>query len=224
MGIITALEPQQHDPERVSIYIDGHFALGTTRYHVLAAGLRVGQELTEAQLVELERQNAAERAYNSALHFLSYRPRSRDEIVRFFRKHRVDPDAATQALERLAQAGLLDDKEFARFWIENRQQFSPRGSWALRTELRQKGVPTDVIEETLAELPAEESAAVEAGRRRLHAYRNLEEADFRRKMLAFLQRRGFGYEAANEATKQLWLELHTDGEESEAAGGGGDNP
>lgn len=206
MGVITGLEPQEHDPERISVFVDGRFAIGTTRFHAVSAGLALGQEVSETQLAELAGQDAAERAYDRALRFLSYRPRSRDEIERYFHRRGVDAAAAEAALARLERNGLINDAEFAGFWVDNRQRFSPRGTRALRSELRQKGVQAEVIDAALAELPDEAQAAYEAGRRRARSLSQLDQAEFSRKMLAFLQRRGFGYEAARDAIQRLWDE------------------
>jgi regulatory protein len=88
---------------------------------------------------------------------------------------------------------MLDDREFARYWAENRIQFNPRGANALGHELRGKGVPASIIAETLADLDEEAAArkVLEAGVRRLA---HLEPGDFRRKLGAYMARRGFSYE------------------------------
>jgi regulatory protein len=92
----------------------------------------------------------------------------------------------------LTRVELLNDREFARYWVENRLQFNPRGLRGLRYELRQKGLAADVIADTLADLDIEAAArkAAETGARRLAG---LEARDFRRKLQAYLARRGFSY-------------------------------
>ena len=49
---ITAIEPQQKNPQRVNIYLDGEFAFGLAA--VVAAWLRVGQELGEEKIASLK--------------------------------------------------------------------------------------------------------------------------------------------------------------------------
>ncbi len=75
---ITAIEPQQRNPQRVNVYLDGAFAFGLTR--ITAAWLQVGQEISEEKIASLQAEDANEIAYQKALHFLSYRPRSSREI------------------------------------------------------------------------------------------------------------------------------------------------
>lgn len=206
MAVITRIETQKHDPERVNLYVDDVFYSGISTLLVLSHGLKEGAELSDLQLEELRRDDEAERAHAAALNFLSFRPRSRREVEEYLRKRKVSEEAASAVLERLERSGLLNDQEFARFWVENRQTFRPRGSRALRLEMWQKGLARDVIDEALETLPDEEETAYEAGRKKLHTYSRLDEQEFRRKMIAFLQRRGFPYEDAASATKRLWLD------------------
>src|SRR5579859_5867062 len=206
MSKITSLSPQMHDPERINVELDGHFAFGISRLLAASRGFFVGQDLSTVDLDELRRDDDVERAYNAALNFLTYRPRSRKEIADYLRKRKTDQDAIEAAIDRLQNAGFLDDDEFARFWVDNRQSFRPRGTRALRAELRQKGLANDVIDGTLEALGDEEPAAVKAGRSKARTYAQVEEREYMRKMTAFLQRRGFPYEVAARAARQLLSE------------------
>src|SRR3990172_4788022 len=78
MSKITAIEPQQKDPQRVNVYLDGEFAFGLAR--ITAGWLTVGQELGEEKVASLLAEDANKTAYQKALHFLSYRPRSSSEV------------------------------------------------------------------------------------------------------------------------------------------------
>jgi regulatory protein len=203
MPIITRLEAQKHDPERVNVYLDGKFGFGASRLLIVARELAEGKELTAQQLEALKGDDELERAYNAALNYLSYRPRSRGEIESYFRRKKAEPAVAEAVVERLQVAGLVDDLEFARFWVQNRQTFRPRGVRALRVELRTKGLSDDVIHEALDELPAEEVSAYDAGIKKMRTFRDLDEREFFSRMVGFLQRRGFPYSAAASATKRL---------------------
>jgi regulatory protein len=112
-------------------------------------------------------------------------------------------------VERLERAGLLDDDAFARYWVENRERFRPRGLHALRYELRRKGIGDEVIERALASIDVSASAyrAAEAKARQL---RHQDPVTFRRKLLDYLARRGFEYEVAQDATERHWTELKED--------------
>lgn len=204
MPTITAIEPQKKNPRRVNIYLDGEFAFGLSR--IAAAWLKVGQPLTQEKIDALQAEDAREVVYEKALHFLSYRPRSINEVRRNLLKHGFDETLVEQTLDRLQENGLLDDKEFARAWVENRRAFRPRSASALRMELRQKGLGDEVIQSALDENVDEETLAREAARKQARRYAGLEWAEFRQKMGAFLARRGFSYAVIAPVISEIWRE------------------
>jgi regulatory protein len=81
-----------------------------------------------------------------AVHFLGTRPRTRWEVERRLRRAGVEDAVIGMTTERLAQLGYLDDAAFARWWGEQRDRHAPRGRRMIEAELRQRGVPREVIE------------------------------------------------------------------------------
>lgn len=205
-GTITALQAQKKNKERVNVYIDGRFAFGLAA--IEAVKLRHGQKLSDEEIAALRERDETHQAHEAALRYLDYRPRSVDEIRRHLKGKSVEPDVIDEIVERLAQVGLLDDRAFARYWLENRNDFRPRGERALRMELRQKGVPDDIIDEVLAEGHSEDEAAYQAALTQARKIRTTDPREFRRKLEAHLVRRGFSYDSAREATARAWNELN----------------
>ncbi len=96
----------------------------------------------------------------AAARFLEVRPRSVAEVRRRLVYAGYRPDLVDGAIERLTALGYLDDTTFARTWVESRDRARPRGSRALRDELRRKGVAAEDVEAALA---AREAAATGEG-------------------------------------------------------------
>jgi regulatory protein len=203
-GMITALEIQQHNKERVNVYLDGTFAFGLSV--IEAARLRKGQYLSHTEVAALKAQDEVEKAYDRAVKFLGQRPRSSAEIRRYLTEKEVDPAAVDEVLMRLESQGYVDDLAFARYWLANRQQFRPRGTRALRFELREKGVPAAVIDEVLAGFDTSE-AAYQAAQDKARRLRGLDRRAFREKMGSYLVRRGFDYDTAREVIDRLIAEF-----------------
>ncbi|PWH20565.1 MAG: RecX family transcriptional regulator [Ardenticatenia bacterium] len=190
-GTVTALEFQKGNKERVNVYLDGTFAFGLPAT-IAATHLRRGQMLSDAEIAALRALDEQERAYEQAVRFLRYRPRSRTEVERYLRRKRFAEETITRVMTRLQDAGYLDDEAFARFWVENRQHFRPRSRRALGIELRQKGVEQDIVQEVVDEQDDEEAAwqAVEA---QLSRWGSLSREQLQRRLGDFLARRGFDY-------------------------------
>jgi regulatory protein len=189
-GKITALTYQKRNKDRVNVYLDGKFAFGLAA--IEAARLQVGQTLSDDEIIRLRMRDDIEWAYGRTLDYLSYRPRSESEVRRNLRDKDVKDRIVDVVIGRLKRAGLLDDREFARYWVDNRARFNPRGLRGLRYEMQQKGVSRDIIDEALATFDVEAAArkAVEAGARRLSQE---DPYAFQRKLKAYMARRGFSY-------------------------------
>jgi len=163
MRKITAIEPQQKNPQRVNFYLDGEFGFGLAR--ITAGWLKVGQELSEEKIAALQAEDANETAYQKALHFLSYRLRSSAEVSQNLTKRGTPKALVEETVNRLQRAGLVNDQEFARAWVENRNTFQPRSKSALRMELRRKGLSDEIVQPVLDEQVDEEALAFEAARK-----------------------------------------------------------
>jgi len=82
---------------------------------------------------------------DAALRFLEPRSRSVAEVRRRLTQAGYRDELVEGAVSRLVDLGMLDDEAFARHWVESRDRAHPRGAIALRRELRQKGVPDDIV-------------------------------------------------------------------------------
>ena len=90
-------------------------------------------------------------AMEVALRHLATRPRTRRELTLRLRRSAVPEPVIDATLDRLVEFGYVDDAAFARWWGEQRDRHAPRGRRMLEAELRQRGVPRDVIEAYRAE-------------------------------------------------------------------------
>jgi len=209
MRKITAIKVQRKNTNRVNIYLDGEYAFGLAR--IVAAWLSVGQNLEEKKINELQAADARERAYQQALVFLSYRARSEKEIRQNLHKHEFPEAVIEGIIERLRQAGYANDEQFASAWVENRSLYRPRGRRALRMELRQKGLDDSIIESALEKVD-DDAMAYAAGKKKARKLQGQEWLDFRKKLGAFLARRGFSYATIEPMIQQLWDESQPAGE------------
>lgn len=205
MRTITLLERQQKNQGRVNVYLDGEFAFGLNELD--AAELRKGQQLSDADIAALQSKDAVDRAVEKGIQLLAYRPRSTQEIRQHLTHKAIAPDVAEAAIQHLTDRGYLDERAFARFWIENRTAFKPLGPQALQYELRQKGVAPHIIRELLDELVDVEDAAYRAAHSQIRRLRGQTRQTFTQKLGQLLQRRGFSYAVASQVIRRLIAEI-----------------
>jgi regulatory protein len=165
-----------------------------------------------------------------AVRFLGTRPRTRWELERRLRRAAASDDVITATLDRLAAMGYVDDTAFARWWAEQRDRHAPRGRRMVEAELRQHGVPRDVLEslrgEELAEpaldveaLPASEPERARAALERHLKGRSLPtDSKARQRIGAFLMRRGFDPETVRAALRSAATESTPGGSTAEPDG------
>lgn len=209
-GTITALALQAGDQERVNVFVDGDFAIGVSIYVVQDLRLRKGQILSQQdwdRLVEAER---GTQAWNAALRLLEQRARSEREIRDRLRRKEFNDQQIETTLARLRELGLVDDEQFARQWVANRQNFRPRGAQALRQELQSKGVNREIASEIIGEMTdadKERDACREVAQQAFRKYADSPDRQtFLRKFGGFLQRRGFSFETIKPILDELWNE------------------
>jgi regulatory protein len=204
---ITAIESQQKNPQRVNVYLDGEFAFGLAV--VVAAWLRVGQELGEEKIASLKTQDEGEVTYQKALHFLSFRPRSSAEVRQNLSKRGISESLIEETMNRLQSNRQIDDEAFARAWVENRNTFRPRGKPALRMELRRKGLSDEIVQSVLSTQVDEAALAITTARKYARRLAGLEWPEFRQKLSGFLARRGFSYTTLAPVVSEVWKETQT---------------
>jgi len=201
MATITDLVTQKRDKERVSLFLDGEFAFGLALS--VAAGLKIGQQLTAEEIDHLKSREQIEKAKQNALRYVSVRPRSVYELQTHLQRKSFEENVIDTVVEFLLGLELLDDTAFANYWIDQRETFRPRSRFALGKELRQKGISREVIDNVLEDVD-ELAAARRVVDKRSDRWANLPEDAYREKMAGFLQRRGFSYEIIREVLEETW--------------------
>ena len=212
---VTALKLQARNKTRVNVFLDDEFAFGLAK--ILALPLRIGQQLTEADVERLKTADAEEEAHVRAMRLLARRPRSESEIRQRLQKAGVAAPVIDVVLDRLRNSKLLDDEAFAKFWVENRTTFRPRSKRALQMELRRKGIAAPALEEALHDTNDAE-AAYALALKRAKRLAGLPAPDFRRKLSEYLARRGFDYETVEPIVRRVLAEViksDVTGQESE---------
>lgn len=204
MGRITSIERQRRGG-RIAVIVEGEPWASVHREAVYALGLRVGQEATDELRERLEREDARHRAYEAALHLLSYRPRAEQELRERLRRKGLPGDAIEETVARLRAAGLVNDEQFARQWVAERGSGAhARGRSLLAAELRARGIRDGgaaALDDLDEEAQAREVARGHAAKLRVETYE-----EFYRRLGSFLQRRGFGYGVVGPIVRELWRE------------------
>lgn len=147
---ITGIKQQVKRADRYSIYIDEKYVCSFSEQELLNLGLRIGQELAAHELQELKNNAIKDKAYDRSLNLVSRRPRSEWELRDYLKRKEYEPEIVDSTIERLKDRGYVDDRDFARRWVDSRRLLKPTSKRRLVQELRQKRVSTEAISEVMA--------------------------------------------------------------------------
>ena len=143
--------------------------------------------------------------FKAAVRFLGYRPRSEHEVRQRLQQRGFEGDSINAVIAELKKQGLLDDLAFAESWRDDRNAFNPRSRWLIKSELRQKRIAGDIIDQVTGAMDDEDNAYRAASIKA----RSLSRSDcegFRRRLGEYLKRRGFDYGLINRVVEQVWRE------------------
>lgn len=220
MSKITQIEPQKKTPHRFNIFLDGQFAFGADEDLIVEYRLTIGKEIDasflEKLLYEAEVGKLMQRMYG----LFSIRQRSEKEVRDYFRiknqeakikeKEQISDLTIDLVIKKLKQKELLNDKAFAKAWVEGRRRSKNKGSIALKYELMAKGIDRIIINELLTEESPEDEKklAEQALDKKIISWKNLEKVEFRKKSYAFLARRGFGFDVISEIVEKTLKKIY----------------
>lgn len=200
MAKVSKIERQKNNGDRYSIFIDSEYTFSLSGNDLIASGLHVGQKLLPDQMDELRGDSEVSRAYEQAVTYISFRQRTKQEVVRYLKqKSKYADDTIDRVIERLQGNALLDDSRFAQSWVADRSNLKPRSKRQLELELRQKGVQGEDLEEVLGQVDNESEieSAIRIAQKKLTRYPD------QQKLVAYLMRQGFSYDTVKQALERI---------------------
>lgn len=205
-GQITKLEVQKKNPARVSVYVDGEFALGVYGDVVLEYGLAVGRQVSAEYLEQVKKSDVLMSAKTRALAYLAHRARTKHEVRNKLKRSGVDDETSDRVLKRLDELGYLDDKSYARDYVRSRINNRGYGPQRIRSELVRRGIAPELadtaVEEGFAELDLLDAARSHAQKKWSTLRREPDPGKRRRKLVGYLLRRGFDYETVYRVVEE----------------------
>lgn len=203
---ITAIDPDPRRPGVVRLEIDG-VRFGTMPGDLVSAeNLTIGSQVDNTLQERLGAAADIEAAFRTALRSLELRSYARADLGRrLLRKGHPRP-ATEAALARAAGLGLLDDAAFARTFVQSRAARG-RGPSRLTRDLLSMGVERSLIDRALADEWPEgsdrASVPLALATKRAAQLGAIPRQTKRRRLLAYLARRGFSGRDVTEIVERV---------------------
>jgi regulatory protein len=207
MSVITGIHPTPKKPGRFDLIVDGRYRMIVSLETIERLGLVVGRAY-EPVRGAVERDAAVLATYDRALGMLALRARSARELRRQLVRKGEPADQADAAIARLQAAGFLDDAAFARQFARNKAIGAGMSRRRIQQELGRLGVPREIgdgaIDDVFGEEQLSDAAVIEsAARKKLRSLKNADLPTRKRRLYAFLVRRGFDLDDIRRVMQDL---------------------
>jgi regulatory protein len=215
MNTVTDITEHPRKPGRYVVQVDGREFATVSADALADTKTRVGIALDDARAARLREADEETALYDRALNLLSFRARSSRELQRRLTEKGASRERADRVIQRLRDAGLVNDADFAR-QLTRSKLTSGSSKRRVHQELFKRGVPRDVADEAVAQVIEDEglddAASIDrVARKKWRTLGGVDEATRRRRLYAFLARRGFDSDDVSRVVRQLA------GEDSESA-------
>lgn len=140
--------------------------------------------------------------------YLSIRPRTEHELVTYLTRLAKKPfftwitnETIFETIETLKKRSVIDDIQFAKWWISDRAKLKPRSLSLIRYELMQKGISNEIVQEQ-----SELSHDLDDITLPLLIERRLDKPQWTenryKKLYSYLLRRGYSYSQIRNAIEE----------------------
>lgn len=145
------------------------------------------------------------KAKSDALRLLSFSARSAEELRARLKRKKYADALIGRVIETFQKQGLIDDVKFAKLFAESRVYNRPTGKRQLEMDLKKKGLTSDLVHQTIADLKDydEKGMVRELARKRLKGMAGVSKEKKKTRLFGFLKRRGFGSEAIFSVMDEL---------------------
>lgn len=200
---IEKLERSRHKRDRILAFLEDGTLLRLTEQELLDFRLRAGDDLDEETLARLKAAAGASGVRTKAAELIGKRAMSSRDLQRKLQDKGASEAEARYAAEWLEAIGALDDAGYAAALARHCASLG-YGPQRVRQKLFEKGVPRELWEEALEELPepAEQIRRFLEGKLR---GRTPDEKEKKRLCDALL-RRGFSWSDVGPALRELGAE------------------
>lgn len=213
--MITKITTQKKRKDRYNIFIDKKYAFSVDEDVLVKYKLAKGLTLEASDIIELLEAESLQQSYVTAIHYLSYRQRSKMEIKRHLLKKEIEPDHVEIVMNRLDKENLLDDLAFAESFVRERIRQKKKGPKMIIQELMEKGVSKSNINEAINIMTFADQyeTAFQFAQKRADRPKKESKEKQKQQIRAALMQRGFETEVISEVMLNINMDVDEEAEQ-----------
>jgi len=196
------------DARNVVIHFDNDEVLFLSVDIFYKSGLRKNDEISDDRFSSLVKENRLFHIKQRAFRYLGRRLHSTSELRTKLRQKGYETELINEVLDDLKQKNYLDDIEFAKAFVEEKIKLKLWGEQKLRSELIKRGIKSEIISDVLRDKISDEDKLSNAMIIATKKYdtlrnRNMDTEVLKRKLITFLNSRGYNYDVIKIVCSKL---------------------
>lgn len=204
MAIITKIEQQKNNEDRVNIYVNGEFFTAIFKELVFTFNLKKGDEIDEDNLKSILSDEMYLKAKNKALNILSKADQSekkiREKLSTDFEENTID-----KVIEFLKRNNFINDNLLAQKIINTNLNLNKCGKNRIKQNLYNKGIDSSTINKAINDIDneAEFENAMYLAKKRYERIKNEDKRKIYHKLSQHLAYKGFNYDIIKRVLNKL---------------------
>lgn len=207
MQKITDIQPQKRNKSRVNVYVDGEYVLALELLTVMKLGLKIGTEVTEAQLAEAALDTEQSVALERAMNYIARGRKTSFQLRKYLTDKEYAPAVVNYVMDKMKYYGYIDDKAYAQAYVEQNSQ--SKGARRVKQELIQRGIKMSEAEEVSEQ---ERDFSLDNATRLAARYMRGKDCDIKTivKLQRYLVSRGYDFDIVNSVVRAYKDKLAVD--------------
>lgn len=194
--VITKIEKQKKSKNRFNVYINEEYAFAIHEDVFIANRIHKDMVVDNREIENILYEEEKNKVWNKSLKYISHRPRTIHEVSNYLKNLEYDFEIINTTIERLKKNEYLNDKLYAKQFIEQRILSNPKGKKYISYELKNKGINQVDIDEAIENIDEEIefNMAMKVSIKKVEKINNLEWNEKKAKLGNYLKSKGFSYE------------------------------
>jgi|SRR5690554_3246494 len=209
MQMISKITRQKNNQERYNIYLNEKYAFSVDESTLIKFGLTKGKLLDQFELDEITYEDEISKAFNRALHYLSYQMRSEYEVKTKLLDAGFGEAVVLEAIRKLERLGFLNDETYSKALLETKKKTAKKGPRAIKQDLMKKGIDQKTQEKVLESFTYDEQLklAKELAEKTIRTNSKKTPPQIKQKIQEVLSRKGYAFDIINEILDQIEIEI-----------------
>jgi regulatory protein len=157
-NIITKIEAQKKNKDRVNIYMNDEFAFACGAELIYIHSITRGKIMDKSELQDIINEDNYIKGKNCALHFLETSFKSQKQVSDKLTAKEFDVKTIDRVMEFLKQYDFIDDKKFVELFVKEKIRSS--GKNKIKFSLLKKGIPEELIKDELNKITNEQQTEI----------------------------------------------------------------